>query len=197
MTAIRVRAASVLLLAILLAGCSQWRYELGQPLVADSLPESDSPITLSEVLAQLGPPLRLSAVGTGYVLAWEHWTIDEDTLGVRLGALGADIMSVDWGDAQLTGEFLLVTFNRQHEVTAQTFSRWSSDSTDARAIQPIGLVPLVDVDDMTDNLPQHFWGRELLLPIPQAINAQSRPDTGRSGIQQRGTPTGTGQRSLE
>jgi hypothetical protein len=33
--------------------------------------------------------------------------------------------------------------------------------------------------------------------MPQAINSNSRPDTGQTGIQRRGTPTGTGQQSLE
>jgi hypothetical protein len=37
----------------------------------------------------------------------------------------------------------------------------------------------------------------LLRPIPKTINSNSDPNSGQSGIQRRGTPTGTGQQSLE
>ncbi len=192
------RLLTVLTLALLLSACTQWRYELGTRLSPDLLPEESPNATLTDVLAKLGPPLRLSAAGEGYVLAWEFWKIREDTVGLSLGALGVDILSVDWGKAHMHGEFLLVTFNRQHQVTGRAFSRWSSDGGGGQAIQPLlGLVSLVDVEDMMDNLPHHQWGSGLLLPLPEAINTQSRPDTGQTGIQRRGTPHGVGQRSLE
>lgn len=185
-------------LALLLSACTQWRYELGTQLSPDLLPEDGPDVTLTDVLAKLGPPIRLSAAGQGYVLAWEFWKIREDTIGLSLGALGADILSVDWGNAHMHGEFLLVTFNQQHEVTGRAFSRWSTDTGGGQAIQPlVGIVSLVDVEDMVGNLPQHQWGAGLLYPLPEAINAQSRPDMGQSGISRRGTPNGAGQRSLE
>jgi hypothetical protein len=132
------------------------------------------------------------------VLAWEFWQIREDTIGLSLGALGTDLLSVDWGRAHMHGEFLLVTFNREHLATGSTFARWSNEAGNGRAIQPIfGMVSLVDVEDMLDEMPQHQWGGALLMPLPEAANAGSRPDMGQSGIQRRGTPTGTGQQSLE
>ena len=189
---------TVLTLALLLSACTQWRYELGTRLSPDLLPEDGPDITLTQVLAKLGPPLRMSAAGEGYVLAWEFWKIREDTFGLSLGALGADLLSADWGKAHMHGEFLLVTFNRQHQMTGRAFSRWSNNAGGGQAVQPlVGLVSLVDVEDMVDNLPQHKWGSGLLRPLPQAINAQSRPDMGQSGVERRGTPNGVGQRSLE
>ena len=189
---------TVLTLALLLSACTQWRYELGTRVSPDLLPEDDPDITLTQVLAKLGPPLRMSAAGEGYVLAWEFWKIREDTFGLSLGAMGADLLSVDWGNAHMHGEFLLVTFNRQHQMTGRAFSRWSNNAGGGQAVQPlVGLVSLVDVEDMVDNLPQHKWGSGLLRPLPQAINAQSRPDMGQSGVERRGTPNGAGQRSLE
>ena len=188
----------LLLLAFSLSGCTQWRYELGTRLSPEMLPAIDQDLLLADVLARLGPPQRVSQAGGGYVLAWEFWKINEDTLGLSLGAMGADLLSVDWGDAHMHGEFLLVTFDRQHRVTGRTFARWSNDAGGGQAIQPmLGLVSLVDVEDMVDHMPHHQWGATLLAPIPQAINRNSRPDTGQNGIQRRGTPTGTGQQSLE
>ena len=192
------RLLTVLTLALLVSACTQWRYELGTRVSPDLLPEDGPDITLTEILAKLGPPLRMSAAGEGYVLAWEFWKIREDTFGLSLGAMGADVLSVDWGNAHMHGEFLLVTFNRQHQMTGRAFSRWSNDAGGGQSVQPlVGLVSLVDVEDMVGNLPQHQWGAGLLRPLPQAINAQSRPDTGQNGVQRRGTPNGVGQRSLE
>lgn len=191
--------ALVLLLGLLLlSGCTQWRYELGTRVSPDTLSDTGQTLTLTDVLARLGPPARLSAAGEGYVLAWEYWQIREDTIGMSLGFLGADLASVDWGDAHMHGEFLLVTLDRQHQVTATGFARWSSDAGGGQAIQPFaGWVSLVDVDDMLADMPQHQWGSGQLEPLPTAINNSSRPDMGQSGIQRRGTPTGTGQQSLE
>ena len=199
MTRLRVNGLlSAVTLALLLSACTQWRYELGTPLAHELLPEDGPELTLTDVLARLGPPLRLSEAGGGYVLAWEFWKIREDTIGLSLGALGTDVLSMDWGKAHMHGEFLLVTFDRQHKVTGRAFSRWSSDAGGGQAIQPlVGLVSLVDVEDMVDNLPQHQWGAGLLHPLPQAMNAQSRPDMGQNGVERRGTPNGVGQRSLE
>ena len=193
------RAAPILLLLVLLlSGCTQWRYELGTRVSEEALPDSSQGVSLTEVLASLGPPMRLSALGKGYVLAWEFWRIREDTIGLSLGALGVDLLSVDWGKAHMHGEFLIVTFNREHQVTSSSFARWSNDAGGGRAIQPmLGLVSLVDVEDMLEDMPQHQWGAALLEPLPEAINSPSRPDTGQNGIQRRGTPTGTGQQSLE
>lgn len=193
-----VRLLPVVLLVALLCGCTQWRYELGTRLSPEALPATDADLSLTQVLSRLGPPQRLSKLSNGYVLAWEFWQIRENTLGVSLGAMGADLMSVDWGDSHLHGEFLLVTFDRQHRVTGSSFSRWSSDAGGGQAIQPfLGFVSLVDVDDMVEDMPQHQWGAALLQPLPIAINNNSRPDMGQSGIQRRGTPKGIGQQSSE
>lgn len=188
---------SVLVLVYLLSGCSQLRYELGTRLSPDALPDPGQEVSLAEMLASLGPPHRLSAVGSGYVAAWEFWQIREDSIGISLGALGADLMSMDWGRGHMQGDFLLVTFNRQHRVTGSSFARWSSDAGGGRAIQPFGLVSLADVEDLLDQMPQHQWGAALLESLPRMINSSSRPDTGQNGIQRRGTPTGTGQQSLD
>jgi hypothetical protein len=59
------------------------------------------------------------------------------------------------------------------------------------------VVDVVEVGDLVGKMPHHRWGATSLLPLPEAINSSSRPDMGDTGIQQRGTPTGVGQQSLE
>lgn len=187
---------AALLAAVLLAGCTQWHYELGPPLTETRLPESGQ--TLAQVLAELGPPQRLSALNGGFVLAWEYWQVKEQSIGLSLGALGTDLLSLDWGNAHVSGDFLLLTFNREHLLTSSTFSQWNGQTGEGQGIQPlISLVSLTDVNDLVGYLPHNRWGATLLRPIPKAINTHSDPNSGQSGIQRRGTPTGTGQKSLE
>jgi hypothetical protein len=187
--------ACSLLACSLLTGCSQWRYDLGTPLPAIDLPQQQMP--LKQALDLLGPPQRLSATDAGYVLAWEHWHIREDSIGVRLGALGADFLSADWGEMRVKGEFLLLNFDRQHLLTSATRSQWDNYGGGGKAIQPFGIMSVVDSGDLIGPLPQHKWGDSLLQRLPGTLNMSSNPGSGQSGLQQRGTPTAIGQQSLE
>ncbi len=56
---------------------------------------------------------------------------------------------------------------------------------------------VVDVDDLLDPMSQHRWGALSLGELPITLNRDSSPDSGASTLEQRGTPTGAGQRSLE
>jgi hypothetical protein len=190
------RIAAALLVCGLLTACSQWRYDLGTPLIVIDLPRQNMP--LAQALDLLGPPQRMSATDSGFVLAWEHWHIREDSIGLSLGALGADFLSADWGEMRVKGEFLLLTFDRQHLVTSATRSHWDNYGGGGKAIQPfLGFISVVDAGDLTGPLPQHKWGSTLLQQLPDTLNMVSNPGSGQSGLQQRGTPTAIGQQSLE
>lgn len=193
------RIALTLMACLYLAGCSQWRYDLGQPLPA--VPEGQPFVAgtpLGEVLEVLGPPLRISDSPAGYVLLWEYWQVRENTLGFSLGALGVDVLSVDLGEAHARTEMVLVHFDAGHRVRGGSHQRWDSDVGGGRSIQPLaGVVSVVDVDDLVLRLPQHDWGRFNLEPAPVTLNRAQHPDLGQAGMSQRGVPLGIGQRSLE
>jgi hypothetical protein len=189
---------SLLLAALLLAACSQWDYELGQPFSETALRRAMDAPDLGEAIATLGPPQRLAAVADGYVLGWEYWHIREQSLGISLGALGADLMAIDWGRAQLAGEFLLLRFDLEHRLNASAFATWDEDGGGGTALQPsVALVDLVDVGDLLKPLPPHRWGALSLGELPVTLNRASDPDGGHAVLEQRGTPIGAGQRSLE
>ena len=140
----------------------------------------------------------MSATESGFVLAWEHWHIREDSIGISLGALGADFMTADWGEMRVKGEFLLLTFDKQHLLSSATHSQWDNYGGGGQAVQPFfGFVSVVDADDLTDSLPQHRWGSTLLQRLPGTLNSNSSLDSGQNGLQQRGTPTAAGQQALE
>ncbi|KZX50307.1 hypothetical protein A3709_11155 [Halioglobus sp. HI00S01] len=186
---------TVLALVVLLGGCTRWTYDLGEPLAQTDVPAKGTP--LGEVIARLGPPLRLSATPQGYVMAWEHWVIGEDSLGLSLGPLGLDLLALDLGAARVSGEFLVLQFDRNRQLADASFSTWNENAGQGAALQPsFGLVEVVDVSDLTGALPTHRWGALGLKPLPESLNTHS-PESGQDGLEQRGTPRGAGQRTLE
>ena len=192
------RLCIALLAAVLLAGCSRWSYDMGPSLKHVTVPERGNGITVKDVLDEFGPPLRMSATPSGYVMAWEHWHIEEQSLGVRLGFAGADLLSFDYGSSQTRGEFMVLGFNHRHELVDSSFEHFDTDAGGGQGVQPLlGFVNVVDVDDLTRRLPTHRWGASSLEEVPVTLNEQNRPNTGQNGIEQRGTSTGVGQRSLE
>jgi hypothetical protein len=189
---------TLVLCSVVLSACSQYYYDLGPALSRAQVPDTEQQLVVGDVLRQFGPPLRVSATASGYVMAWEHWDIIEEKLGFGLNFAGADLLSVDWGSARARGEFLLLGFNHDHQLTGAAFTEWNSDIGGGRAIQPLGgLVSVVDVDDLLSSMPQHLWGAGSLETLPVTLNNDSRLDTGQNGIEQRGTPTIVGQHSLE
>ncbi|TDG11890.1 hypothetical protein E2F43_16115 [Seongchinamella unica] len=188
----------LILLCCLLTGCSRLHYQLGLPLAGDSDETAAAVTHVSQALAAFGPPQRVATIADGYVLAWEHWRISETALGVSLGPLGVDAFSLDWGRARLAGDFLVMRFNRSHRASNHSFSRWDEHAGGGTALQPsIGLVDIVDVDDLLTPMPQHRWGSTWLQALPRLLNTASSPDSGAAALEQRGTPAAAGQRSLE
>lgn len=192
------RYAIILACILLLPGCTRWTYDIGRNLSPQEVPAVADQLHIGDVLALLGPPLRLSALPGGYVLAYEHWYIVEDKVGFSLSAAGADLLSLDWGSANTRGEFLLLTFNRDHLLTSSNFEEWERDAGSGRGVQPLlSVVEVVDVGDLTNPMPQHRWGGFSLEELPVTLNADNHLDSGQNGLEQRGTPVHIGQRSLE
>ena len=182
---------------LLVTGCSQSYHLLGESLPID-VEQRLSRGTMSELLKTLGPPHRLSSTSDGYVMAWEYWQIEEVGVGVGLSALGIDALQLDWGDARVDSDFILVFVDGRHRITDIARSSWAGDISDAASLMPfVGVGQFMDVDDLTEPLPQHNWGASMLLPLPESQNNGLRPGMGDTGIEQRGTPAGVGQRSLE
>jgi hypothetical protein len=189
----------VLLACLLLGGCiTQWHYDLGEHMDAVAMPLPSKGTSLADTLVMLGPPHRMSASETGYLLAWEHWHVRETNVGFSLGAAGADFMSADWGRMRAKGEFILLTFDRDNTLTAAARSDWDSNRGGGQAVQPFfSFVSVVDADDLVRRMHQHRWGMGLLQRPTEALNRDSSPYSGQAGIEQRGTPRGAGQQTLE
>lgn len=182
-------------LTCIVSGCSQSQYDIGTPLAA---PQFEQGTELAQVLEQLGPPHRMSASAVGYVMAWEYWRINEEKLGISARPIGVEFISIDWGDARVRGEYLLLSFDKSHQLIDSEFSQFDRDAGGGKGIQAlVSVVDVVDVDDLTEPMPQHHWGMFALEELPVTLNRNSHMDSGQHGIEQRGTPVHVGQRSTE
>jgi hypothetical protein len=193
-----LKRVCLLLVCSYLQACSLWYYELGTPLVAADAPDPAEDISMQQVFDRLGPPQRISAAANGYVMAWEYWYISEKSVGFRLGAGGAQFLSMDWGKATTSGDFLLMSFSRDHRLLTSNFEEWDRNAGGGQGVQPFfGMVDVVDVNDLLRRMPQHDWGAGSLAPLPVSLNRDNRMDTGQNGIEQRGTSRSVGQHALE
>ena len=192
------RGAGLLALLLLLGGCTQWYHRLGAALPEDYEKRAEGE-SLAKVLAALGPPMRLAATDRGLVMAWESWRIRQDALGVGLGWVwaGADFLTLNWGGARIRGDYLVLSFDGEGRVDGAARVRRNDSIGSGTAVQPFGLVPMVNVSDILRPLPQHAWGGSQLLPLPVVLNNAQRPGMADTGIEQRGTPRGVGASAQE
>lgn len=182
----------------LLAGCTQWQWQLGEPVEDFVADESAQGMELGTVLSRLGPPQQISATSHGYVMAWEYWQITEDSAGISLGVLGAEFLNFDWGKMRTEGEYLLLSFDHAHRVTTANRSTWDGQAGSGMAVQPLASVlSVVDSDDLRSAMPQHAWGSSLLQRLPGGLNRQSNLEESHNGLQRRGTTGALGQHSLD
>lgn len=186
----------ILLACLFLCACTQRFYELGVAL-PEPASDPDAGTSMQAVLGQMGPPHRLTRTVSGWTLGWEYWRVSQRAVGIG-GVAGLDALSFDWGDARVRGDFLLVSFDLDRQASTVSRASWDNKTAGGASVQPFfGLLPLVDVADLLLPLPQHNWGASALTPLPTALNNENRPGMGSNGLEQRGTPTGIGQRSLE
>ncbi len=190
---------SLALTLALLAGCVQWReYELGERIEEVRVPEPGNGITVVEVMAEFGPPLRMSRDAGGYTMAWEYWEIDDYRIGFGLGFAGADFLNIDWGRARVEGDFMLLGFDRDHRLISASFEKWNRKAGGGQGVQAfVSAVGVVEIDDLLEELSQHDWGAQSLRRMPTTLNQQNRMDSGDAGLEQRGSSTWVGQHSLE
>ncbi|MFK7976433.1 MAG: hypothetical protein AB8C02_09875 [Halioglobus sp.] len=192
------RCISLAAITACLVGCTQWQWNLGEPVAPFSAGSSAQGMPLGAVLEVLGPPQHISATSNGYLMAWEYWQITENSAGISLGILGAEFLNFDWGKMRTQGEYLLVSFDDAHEVATANRATWNGEAGSGMAVQPLASVlSVVDSDDLRSAMPQHGWGLSLLQRLPSGLNRQSNMEESHNGLQRRGTTGALGQHSLD
>ena len=199
-----IRTTSRLLgiLAIIsLSGCTFIEKDVGNNFIVGAtewVETSHSP-TLDDALFALGPPLSITAIPGGYVLLYQHFEILERQIGINSDRPMLRWFKLSLADADGETDTLILQFNNSDELIASRLSTTREDLGEGGSVMfALNFLSIIDTSELHEDLwGANKWGFSLLQPPLIAQNRDSSPDAGQAGIEQRGTPTNVGQRTLE
>ena len=152
-----------------------------------------------QVLAELGPPLKMTILPDGYAFMYEGLDTKELQIGFTL-----PIPVVNWfkfvvARADYNHHVMMYQFDRENILLAAAGDETHFDLGNSTAIQPVLSVQMLfDPSEVEDDI-VHFtqWPAFCLWSLPETINRANSMNTGTAGIEQRGTAPSIGQRTLE
>ncbi len=199
------RVSSLPLLALffvyVVSGCSVLKKEIDVRIDPGETPFLEKETHYRTVLDRLGPPGKLSALSEGLCFLYESARTDEKQIGLGLGATHFPLIrwfkfSVARGRAD--HQAFLLTFDREGILLSQRFHEYHENLGTGGALQFFAAVaPLIDSSFLEDEIGPSEWGKSLLRPLPETLNARHSLDAGDSGLEQEGAPTAVGQHTLE
>ncbi len=199
-TIIRKLSTYLAILAMLTgSGCALSRKKLNQNLTFPKQSYQNGITHSNEVLDELGPPLKMTALSHGYAFMYESL----DTIELQLG-FSLPIPVINWfkfviADADYDHKVMIYQFNNQHRLVASGGNDTYFDLGNSMAVQPILTVEAMFDASSVENEIVSFveWPAFCLLPLPLTLNRAQSVDLGATGFEQRGTASTVGQRSSE
>jgi hypothetical protein len=193
------RTAALFLCGLLAAGCSTLYKRADQRLDTEGVAFEAGETHFHEVLDQLGPPTRMSAVGEGFAFIYEEYLIRENQFGIggREGLL--QLIKLSFADSVLFRRVAILRFDAGGILVALSKANTREGLGKSGAIQPILAVKqLVDTSSYEDDSIESLdWGTTLLEPMPHVLNLPQSLNSGQAGLEQGGTTYKVGQHTLE
>jgi hypothetical protein len=171
---------------------------MGRPLTAKTNEFAEGLTRIDTVLGELGPPHQVSRLPEGFAFLYEYSAISEFQFG-----FSANLPVVRWFKFvkawnHLDQESLLLTFDDRGVLRSAGSAGWKESLGGGSAVQILFVsISLSDVSEILRPADAHFWGKQLVQPLPVALNSASSPRTGEHGLQQRIAPDYAGQQTLE
>jgi hypothetical protein len=201
-----VNRRRLVLLALVLCGCTILRDELGTHIPWEASLFQEGATHYRDVMSELGCPLKVARYGDGVAFLYEYIYIKEGQLGISYDGeqWGTPVIDfAEWikftfGRASANREALVMTFDRDGILQTERFTAWDQKlgtGFSAQFIVDVGSV--VDTSNVRSAVDPNDWGAMMLRPLPQTLNTEQSIDDGRFGLEQRGTPRKVGQRTLE
>lgn len=190
-------ALSVLL--VLLAGCSSLYKTVDPGIVLEQCTFEAETAHYHEVLDELGPPARLSAISGGFVFIYEKLVFDEQQIGFSGQKGWLQLLKMSFAGTDLKRNSYLLRFDSDGTLIAAGTLETKEDLGAGGALQALfSINQIVDTsayeDDAFDSI---NWGVSLLDPLPLILNDRQSLTSGSAGLEQSGTTTKIGQHTLE
>jgi hypothetical protein len=186
-------------LLVLLAGCSSLRKTVDPGIVLEQCTFERESAHYYEVLDELGPPARLSAISGGFVFIYETLVFNEQQLGLSGQKGWLQLLKMSFAGTDLRRSSYLLRFDSDGMLLAAGTLKSKEDLGVGGSMQALfAIKQIVDTsayeDDAFDSI---GWGASLLDPLPSTLNSAQNLNTGRAGVEQSGTTTVIGQHTLE
>lgn len=195
----RRNRAALSAVLILLAGCSSLYKTVDPGIVLEQCTLEAESAHYHEVLDELGPPARLSAISSGFVFIYEKLIFDEQqiALGGQTGWL--QLLKMSFAETDLNRTSYLLRFDTDGLLVAAGTLQSKEDLGTGGSMQALfAIKQIVDTSAYEDDaLYSINWGASMLDPLPSTLNNRQSLTSGRAGLEQSGTTTKIGQHTLE
>ncbi|MEE9369639.1 MAG: hypothetical protein V3V05_12380 [Pontiella sp.] len=193
------RIASVLVLGLLFAGCSSLRTKVDPGISLEQCVFEGGIAHYHDVLDELGPPARLSAIPGGLVFIYEALLVDEKQFGLSGRSGWLQLFKMSFAGTDLKRKAYLLRFDSNGNLVAAGVLQAKEDLGAGGAVQTLfSIQQIVDTSAYEDDaLDAVNWGAGLLDPFAQTLNSAQNLNTGTSGLEQSGTTAKVGQHTLE
>ena len=189
----------ILAAASMISGCALNRKKIGMGMAFPAEPYQKGVTHRDDVLAELGPPLKMTVLPEGYAFMYESLDTQELQLGFSL-----PIPVISWfkfiiAQADYDHNVMIYQFDRKHRLVAAAEEATHFDLGNTMAVQPVITVDLLFDTSNVENEVIDFaqWPAYCLLSLPQTLNRANSMNVGVAGVEQRGTGPFVGQRTLE
>ena len=184
------------------AGCTVQQLAMGPMLDPADVAMDAQSVHFGELLNQLGPPHKISALPGGFVFLYEYYAPRGLQAGGRLPVQEADFLQwvrVDLGAGAARRQTLVLLFDDTGRLILQ--KRLQDEEEDRGAGASLSFLlksgTMSDTVDIGSAADPNQWGASLLMPLGKALNREQNLGTGQSGVEQVGTTTKVGQQALE
>ncbi len=151
-----------------------------------------------EILDRFGPPAQIPALSEGFAFLYESLLINEQQIGISMPGEVFSWFKLSVADTDVERQIQIFIFDKSGFLRSYADRAVRDDVGDGLSFQFFAAVEqIIDTRYLEMDPVQQGWGFGLLNSLPQTLNSRQSLDFGTRGLEQRGTPTIVGQRTLE
>lgn len=194
-----INIAPILFGCLFLMGCSTLRRDVDPGIALEQCGFEPNVAHYHDVLDELGPPARLTAMPGGFAFIYEALTVSELQVGISGNSGFWQLLKMSFANTNLKRASYLLKFNSDGVLVAFGTLQSKEDLGAGGALQSLFSVQQI-VDTSTyedDHIDAANWGASLLDPFLCVLNYPQNLNTGATGLEQSGTSSKVGQHTLE
>jgi hypothetical protein len=184
---------------MLAGGCTSLHKQIDPALELDACRYESRQTHYYQVLDELGPPTRLTALPGGFAFIYESLAIRELQIGIAGNTGWLQLLKISLADTNLYRDMLLLHFGSDGVLLSYGTLESKEDLGKGGSIQPLfSLQQITDTSNYEDDaIDAADWGAQLLRSLPSLLNRPQGLASGMAGLEQSGTTTKVGQHTLE